>query len=81
MTNRENKINAMIALWGDLTQKKEELVHEIWTIENKLSNLKQKINEYGASEKIPRMDQNTAEIDPMADLDRCFAYDGGSNIQ
>lgn len=80
MTNRESKINAMIALWGDLIQKKEELVHEMWTIETKLSNLKQKINEYGASEKIPRMGQNTAEIDPMADLDRSFAYDGGDNL-
>lgn len=80
MTNRESKINAMIALWGDLIQKKEELVHEMWAIETKLSNLKQKINEYGASEKIPRMDQNTTEIDPMDDLDRSFTYDGGGNL-
>lgn len=81
MTNRESKINAMIALWGDLIQKKEKLVREMWTIETKLSNLKQKINEYGASKKIPRMDQNTTEIDPMADLDRSFAYDGGGDLQ
>ena len=81
MTARENKINAMISLWGDLMRKKEETIHELWTIENKLSNLKQKLSEYGELEKISGMDQNAAEIDPMADLDRSFTYSGGSNLQ
>lgn len=81
MTNRECKINAMIALWGDLLREKEEKVHELWAIENKLSKLKEELNKYGISEKISGMGKNPEAVDPMDDLDRSFTYDGSSNVQ
>lgn len=81
MTNRECKINAMIALWGDLLREKEEKVHELWTIETKLSKLKEELNKYGATKKITGMGEDSKTIDPMDDLDRSFAYDGCGNVQ
>lgn len=81
MTNKEWKIKNLRLSWGELLLKKETLLKDIWATEYKLNQIKEELLRYGVSEKIPRMDENTTEIDPMADLDRSFTYDGGSNLQ
>lgn len=60
MTARESKIHAMLMLWGDLNKQKEELVHNLWTIETKLENLKIKLKEYG---KAMELAEETAVVD------------------
>lgn len=60
MTARETKIKAMQMLWADLTKRKNEIVQELWTIENKMDNLKTKLKEYGTNLE---MAENSAMVD------------------